>query len=234
MLMAASILTDVIDSVSNDEQVEDQKHDDPAPEQKTRLLSNHSIDFTRSRSRVLLADKLGGFVEETLSRDNDVVSDPSLKDEALRQALATQQPNVLVVRSTKIKLEHLEAAKSNLALIVRAGAGVNTIDCAAASNMGIFVANCPGKWMKSEFGKARGLCGRTLSVVGVGNIGREVCKRALAFGMRVRGFSRSLSPEQCQKMGIEHTQSVAECVSGADALSVHLPRNESTHHIIDS
>lgn len=71
----------------------------------------------------------------------DVVTEPSLKDDALAEKLKEIQPAVLVVRSTKIKKEHLEAAKANLALIVRAGAGVNTIDCESASNMGIFVAN---------------------------------------------------------------------------------------------
>ena len=97
---------------------------------------------------------------------------------------------------------------------------------AAASNDGIFVANCPGKnaiavaelawahilgcdrriadqahdlwagkWNKKEYSKARGLYGRTLGVLGVGTIGREVIARALAFGMNVVAWSRSLSSD---------------------------------------
>jgi len=237
---------------SNDTQVDDAKES--------------SNKGTSSPTRVLLADKLGPFVAETLTDKYQcaVTSDPSLKEDALVEKLKEIQPAVLVVRSTKVKLEHLEAAKTNLALIVRAGAGVNTIDCESASKMGIFVANCPGKnaiavaeltigalinldrrisdnveslrngkWMKGEFGKARGLAGRTLAVIGVGNIGREVCSRALAFGMTVRGYSRSLTAEQCQTMGIQHCQSVAEAVDGADALSLHLPKNDSTTHIVN-
>ena len=55
------------------------------------------------------------------------------------------QPNIIIVRSTKIEKEHLESSSSSLALIIRAGAGINTIAVDEASNLGIFVANCPGK-----------------------------------------------------------------------------------------
>ena len=101
---------------------------------------------------------------------------------------------------------------SNLGLVVRAGAGYNTIDVKTASERGIYVSNCPGKnsiavaeltmalilaldrhvadgaadlragtWNKAKYGKARGLHGRTLAVLGVGNIGKEVARRATCF-----------------------------------------------------
>src|SRR5690242_10439245 len=73
----------------------------------------------------------------------DVVYEPALKDDALAAALAESQADVLVVRSTKVTAPMMDAGA--LALIVRAGAGYNTIDVAAASTRGIYVSNCPGK-----------------------------------------------------------------------------------------
>ena len=113
-----------------------------------------------------------------------------------------------------------------LSLIVRAGAGVNTIDVAGASRRGIYVSNCPGKnavavaelalglmlaldrripdnvaelragtWNKKEYSKARGLHGRTLGLLGFGNIGQEVAVRAA----RVRDAGRGLEPALRQR-----------------------------------
>jgi D-3-phosphoglycerate dehydrogenase / 2-oxoglutarate reductase len=73
----------------------------------------------------------------------EVVSDPALKDEALAAALAETGAEVLIVRSTKVTAAMMAAGQ--LALIVRAGAGYNTIDVSAASARGIYVSNCPGK-----------------------------------------------------------------------------------------
>jgi D-3-phosphoglycerate dehydrogenase len=73
----------------------------------------------------------------------EVVHDPGLKDEALAAALGETKAQVLVVRSTKVTAAMMDAG--HLALIVRAGAGYNTIDVAHASARGIYVSNCPGK-----------------------------------------------------------------------------------------
>ena len=114
----------------------------------------------------------------------------------------------------------LEAGR--LSLVVRAGAGYNTIDVKTASARGIYVSNCPGKnsiavaelafglimaldrripdcvaelkqgrWNKREYSKAAGLFGRTLGLIGVGQIGREMIPRARAFGLSVVAWSRS-------------------------------------------
>jgi D-3-phosphoglycerate dehydrogenase / 2-oxoglutarate reductase len=149
----------------------------------------------------------------------DVVHDPALKDESLVAALAETGAEVLVVRSTKVTAEMLDAGK--LGLIVRAGAGYNTIDVAAASARGIYVSNCPGKnavavaeltmglilaldrripdnvhqlrlgeWNKKEFARAHGLYGATLGILGFGNIAQEVARRAQAFGLDIVVWSR--------------------------------------------
>ena len=73
----------------------------------------------------------------------ELVYKPELKGAALVEALRTSDARVLVVRSTNVTAEMLKS--STLTLVVRAGAGVNTIDVAAASRQGIYVANCPGK-----------------------------------------------------------------------------------------
>jgi D-3-phosphoglycerate dehydrogenase len=94
--------------------------------------------------RVLIADKF-----EQTGRDGlqaigcDVSFQPELKDEALVEAIRSEAPDVLVVRGTKVTEPMLAAGQ--IKLVVRAGAGFNTIDVAAASRRGIYISNCPGK-----------------------------------------------------------------------------------------
>ena len=94
--------------------------------------------------RVLIADKF-----EQSGRDGlqaigcEIFFQPDLKDEALVEAIREIAPDVLVVRGTKVTEPMLEAGQ--IKLVVRAGAGFNTIDVAAASRQGIYVSNCPGK-----------------------------------------------------------------------------------------
>eukprot|EP00485_Elphidium_margaritaceum_P016024 CAMPEP_0202727856 /NCGR_PEP_ID=MMETSP1385-20130828/185331_1 /ASSEMBLY_ACC=CAM_ASM_000861 /TAXON_ID=933848 /ORGANISM="Elphidium margaritaceum" /LENGTH=418 /DNA_ID=CAMNT_0049394099 /DNA_START=982 /DNA_END=2238 /DNA_ORIENTATION=+ len=230
---------------------------------KTRIDDEKKSDMPKQR--ILLADKLGPFVETTLQQNGyEVVCDASLNDDSLREQMEKMQPNVLVVRSTKVNKQHLSAS-SSLSLVIRAGAGFDTIDVNSASAMGIFIANCPGKnaiavaelalghlincdrrisenvqqlregkWNKKGFGKgARGLYGRTLAVLGVGNIGSLVCARALGFGMKVRGYSRHLTQERAAALGITRCASMEEAVTGADAVSIHLPHNDGTHHCVN-
>src|SRR2546423_14210885 len=94
--------------------------------------------------RVLIADKFEQSGRDGLKAIGCEVSfQPDLKDEALVEAIGQEQPDVLVVRSTKVNEAMLDAGA--LKLVVRAGAGYNTIDVAAASRRGIYVSNCPGK-----------------------------------------------------------------------------------------
>jgi D-3-phosphoglycerate dehydrogenase / 2-oxoglutarate reductase len=94
--------------------------------------------------KVLIADKFEkSGIEGLKAAGCDVVHEPELKDDALAQAIASSGADVLVVRGTKVTAPMLDAGR--LALIVRAGAGYNTIDVAGASQRGIYVSNCPGK-----------------------------------------------------------------------------------------
>ncbi len=213
---------------------------------------------------VLLADKFpAGGIATLEEMGCKVTSDPQLKEDALAEALRQHQPDVLVVRSTKVTAPMLKGG--SLALVVRAGAGYNTINVTAASRLGIYVANCPGKnsvavaelalglllsldrripdnvadlragkWNKKEYSRAAGLMGRTLGVVGLGNIGREVVVRAQAFGMPVVAWSRSLTDERAAELGIERAGSPLEVARRADAVSVHLAQTPETRGIIDA
>ena len=95
--------------------------------------------------KILVADKFEkSGLEGLRATGSEVLFEPDLKDDALAVRLADSAADVLVVRSTKVTAAILDRART-LALVIRAGAGVNTIDLAAASRQGVFVANCPGK-----------------------------------------------------------------------------------------
>jgi D-3-phosphoglycerate dehydrogenase len=213
--------------------------------------------------KVLVADKFEkSGLEGLKSLGCEVVYEPDVKDETLTDVLRTSGAQVLVVRSTKVTRPMLEAG--HLSLVVRAGAGVNTIDVEGASARGIYVANCPGKnsiavaelafglilaldrrivanaeelkkgvWNKKEYSKAKGLYGRTLGLVGVGGIGVEMIPRARAFGMPIVAWSRSLTAEKAQSLGIERVDSALEVAAAADVVSVHVALKPETKNLAD-
>lgn len=211
---------------------------------------------------VLIADKFEQSGRDGLAAIGcEVTFQPDLKDEALVEAIGQLNPDVLVVRSTKVMEAALAAG--TLKLVVRAGAGYNTIDVAAASRRGIYVSNCPGKnaiavaelafalvlaldrriadnvialrrgeWNKKEFSKARGLYGRTLGLIGTGQIGQEMIPRARAFGMNVIAWSRSLTIERAAALGVERIDTPQEVARRADVVSVHLALKPETRSVV--
>lgn len=214
--------------------------------------------------RVLIVDKLSQDTERRLQAAGCAVEVAvGTQGDSLVDKLRDSDPDVLVVRSTRVEARHLEAARS-LSLVLRAGAGVNTIDLATASARGVYVSNCPGKnaiavaelamghlvnldrriadnvadlrahaWNKGRYSKARGLYGRTLAVLGVGDIGVETIRRAKAFGMRVRAWSRSLTPGRAAELGVTLAATPLEACRGADALTVHLALTADTRGLVD-
>ncbi len=218
--------------------------------------------------KVLIADKFEqSGIAGLEAAGCDVQYDPTLQDESLVEALRGGGAQVLVVRSTPVTEAMLDAGR--LSLIVRAGAGVNTIDVAAASRHGIYVSNCPGKnavavaeltfalilaldrrvpdnvadlksgkWNKKEFSKARGLFGRTLGLIGFGNIGQEVASRARAFGMPVLVWSRrfatdaELAREAATQWGVQVLARAEDVVAAADVISIHLALTKDTRGFV--
>lgn len=219
--------------------------------------------------KVLIADKFEqSGIDGLEAAGCDVQYDPSLEGGSLVEALRGSGAQVLVVRSTPVTEAMLDAGR--LSLIVRAGAGVNTIDVAAASRRGIYVSNCPGKnavavaeltfalmlaldrrvpdnvadlksgkWNKKEFSKARGLFGRTLGLIGFGNIGQEVASRARAFGMPVLVWSRrfagnaELARDAAMQWGVQVLARAEDVVAAADVISIHLALSKDTRGFVN-
>lgn len=186
---------------------------------------------------------------------------PGLPEEEKLEALA--HADALVVRSsTTVTAEMMDAAP-RLQVIGRAGSGVDNIDVKAATARGILVMNAPGentvsaaehamammmalsrnipaadaKLRAGDWGK-KGLMGvelnnKTLGVIGLGRIGREVVQRAKAFNMRILGFDPFLPPEVAETLGIELGE-VAEILPQADFLTLHAPLTDDTHHILNT
>lgn len=207
--------------------------------------------------RALVADAFPTrHLDELRALGLTVTYEPTLGADELPARVADVR--VLVVRSTKVTRATIEAAPE-LGLVLRAGAGVDTIDVDAASERGIYVSNCPGKnavavaelamglilaldrrladqtadlrqgtWNKKEYGKAAGLKGRVLGIAGLGAIGREVALRAKAFEMDVVAWSRSLTYEAAEELGIERCTSLRELAEKSDVVSVHLALEPAT------
>lgn len=229
---------------------------------------------------VLIADSFERSGLEALERSKfEVHYRPELSADDLGEALESSQAQCLIVRSTRVTSAALERAP-RLALVVRAGAGVNTIDVAAASARGVFVANCPGKnadavaeltfglllaldrripdavadlragvWKKGEYSKANGLAGRTLGVLGLGSIGIEVVRRAIAFRMpvvawsrRFQGSDRPLAVHELEELGLSElggrevsvrlAPDPVAVAARASALSVHVALGPETRKLV--
>ena len=184
-----------------------------------------------------------------------------LKGDELREALNTYD-GVIIRSGVTITPESLEGNK-RLKAIVRAGVGTDNIDKPAATRLGIVVMNtpsgntlstaeqawalmlalsrsvapayqslCEGRWDRKKY-MGKQLADKTLGVVGMGRIGREVASRGLAFQMKVVGFDPFLSDEQASKLGIEKAETVDEMLSQVDYLSVHTPLTEETKGMVN-
>jgi len=218
--------------------------------------------------KVLVADKFEkSGIDGLKAAGCEVIYQPDLKDDALTAAIRETGADVLVVRSTEVTAPMLEAG--SLSLVVRAGAGYNTIDVATASKRGIYVSNCPGRnavavaelafalllaldrrvpdnvaelrggtWNKKEYSKARGLFGRTLGLLGYGNIGQEMAKRAHAFGMPIVVWSRRFATGKDdiadEPIPMQLAKSPGEVAERCDVLSVHLALNADTRGLVNA
>jgi D-3-phosphoglycerate dehydrogenase / 2-oxoglutarate reductase len=213
--------------------------------------------------RILIADKFSPTGQQTLrALGHEVIFEPSLGAGDLPAMLTQKRPDVLVVRSTEVT-DAAFAAGSELSLVIRAGAGVNTIDLESASRRGVFVANCPGKnaiavtelafglilaldrrlceanaelragtWNKKAYGKAKGLFGRRLGLVGYGAIARELARRGRAFGMRIAAYDPHVDREHAEQHKVRVYETLDELLQACDIVSVHVPFRESTRHMI--
>ncbi|ADK81258.1 NAD(P)-dependent oxidoreductase [Sediminispirochaeta smaragdinae] len=199
---------------------------------------------------ILISDAFDAALPEKLSSFGEVTDDKSRLAEA----------DIVLVRSkTKCTAEWIDQAKK-LKLIIRGGVGIDNIDKTYAESKGIIVRNTPkassiavaelafalmiqipnriieahngmqeGKWLKKEL-KRTELFGKTLCLVGIGNIATEVAKRAAAFGMKVVAFDKFVSSSPYAEM----KPSLEEAVRDADYISLHLPLTPETEGMLNS
>ena len=170
----------------------------------------------------------------------------------------------LAVRSATKATAELIAKADNLKVIGRAGIGVDNIDIPAASAKGIVVMNTPfgnsittaehaiammfsiarripeasasthaGKWEKSKFMGVE-ITGKTLGVIGCGNIGSVVASRAIGLKMKVVAYDPYLSVERAVDLGVEKVETVEELLQRADFATLHLPKTEQTANLLNA
>lgn len=207
--------------------------------------------------KILIADKFPSHWAEVLAKQgHQITSDPSLDENTLVGAIKDNE--ILIVRSTKVPAAVIDAGTA-LKLIIRAGAGTNTIDVKHAAEKGVAVCNCPGtnsiavaeltmglilaldrriyhntkdlregKWNKGEYGKAKGLFGRTLGIIGLGHIGKEVAKRAEAFGMKVVAYDPNDKAEEFTAIGVTPEPDIYTLAQMSDVITVHVPETPQT------
>ncbi|MBN2323780.1 MAG: hydroxyacid dehydrogenase [Spirochaetes bacterium] len=193
----------------------------------------------------------------------EVVYDEGLKEDSLSAALKKEKPDVIVVRSTEVTGEMIVKAPSlSLIIRAGSGYNTIDVKTASERSIyvancpgknAVAVAELAfglllsldrripdnvidlraGKWNKKEYSMAEGIAGKTLGIIGVGRIGREVISRARAFGMKVTAWSRSLTPETAGELGVRYAKDPGEVASEADAVSVHLALTNDTRGMID-
>jgi D-3-phosphoglycerate dehydrogenase len=208
--------------------------------------------------KILIADSLDQEALEKIESipDFEVTLKTGMDEDELVKTIPDF--NATVVRgATKMTKKVIDAA-SNLELIIRAGIGLDNIDLAAAREKGVEVANTPAatsisvaehtfglmlaavrnhgqanlsmkehRWEKKKLSGTE-LYGKMLGVIGIGRIGQEVAKRALAFGMKVIAYDViDIETElDVKKVGFE------ELISQADVITLHLPLTDKTKHMI--
>ncbi len=212
--------------------------------------------------KTLIADSFPQqYISDIINLGVEVVYKPKLKSEELSGNI--NDASVLVVRSTEVHHDCIEAANNlsliiragagvnNIDIKTANARGIYVANCPGKNSIAVaeltmallcsldrrVVENVAdlhaGKWNKAEYSKADGLFGKTIGIIGVGQIGKEVIKRARAFGLNIIAWSRSLTPEKARDLEIEYASSVEVLVPRCDIISVHLALKPETRNIIN-
>jgi len=214
--------------------------------------------------KVLIADSISQRGIDELSRDGalEVAIKTALSEKELVDLIP--QFSALVVRSqTKVTADVLNAGVQ-LRVVGRAGVGVDNVDVETATRRGIIVLNAPGgntvstaehafslllsvarkipqadanvrskNWDKKDFEGVE-LYNKTLGIVGMGRIGSELSRRAIAFGMRVIAYDPYLSATRARSLQVELVDELDDLLKSADFISLHTPLTAETRHILDA
>ena len=214
--------------------------------------------------KILIADSISQRGIDELSREGglDVTIKPGLSETELIEIIP--EFSAIVVRSqTKVTADILKAGKS-LRVVGRAGVGVDNVDVEAATRRGVVVLNAPGgntvstaehtfslllsvarkipqadasvrgkNWDRKNFEGVE-LYNKTLGVIGMGRIGSELSRRAIAFGMRVIAYDPYLSATRARSLQVELVDELDDLLAASDFISVHTPLTPDTRHILDA
>ncbi|CAL4120893.1 unnamed protein product [Meganyctiphanes norvegica] len=212
--------------------------------------------------KVLLLDGVDPICAEELTKSGLQVTVKGKQTTEQLLELVKQYDAIVVRSATKVTAEVLAAPGSRLKLVGRAGTGVDNIDVQAATRKGVIVMNTPGgntlsaaehtcvlicslsrsvpqacqslkqgKWDRKTF-LGNELFGKTLAIIGLGRIGREVSTRMKAFGMNVIGYDPMVPAEIAQSWGIEF-QPLDQIWANADYITVHVPLIPATRNLIN-
>src|SRR5216117_2463603 len=214
--------------------------------------------------KVLIADSISQRGVDELLRDNslDITVKTGLSEKELIEVIPTF--SALIVRSqTRITADILNAG-TKLRVVGRAGVGVDNVDVETATRRGIVVLNAPGgntvstaehafslllavarkiphadanvrskNWDKKNFEGVE-LYNKTLGVIGMGRIGSELSRRAIAFGMRVIAYDPYLSAARARSLQVELVEELDDLLANADFISLHTPLTNETRHLLDT
>jgi D-3-phosphoglycerate dehydrogenase len=211
--------------------------------------------------RILVADPLAEDGLERL-RSGAAVDVRTKLPEADLAALVGEYDGLVVRSETKVTERVLEAGR-RLKVVGRAGVGIDNIDVEAATRLGVLVVNAPrgniiaaaehtialllalarnipqadasvkrGEWQRSKYVGAE-IRGKTLGVVGLGNIGSEVAKRAQGLEMEVVAYDPAVPRERAEQFNVELV-TLEELLARADFISIHAPLVERTRNLIDA
>jgi len=213
-----------------------------------------------TKPKVLISDKMDPNAARIFEeRGCDVDVKPGMSEEELLACIGDYE-GLAIRSSTTVTAEVLEAA-TNLKVIGRAGIGVDNVDIAAASARGVVVMNTPfgnsittaehaismllalarqipeanartqaGEWPKKDFMGVE-VTGKTLGLIGAGNIGAIVASRALGLKMKVVAYDPFLTPERAIEMGVEKAD-LGELIQRADFITLHTPLTDETRNIL--
>ena len=214
--------------------------------------------------KILIADSISQRGIDELSREGalDITIKPGLRETDLIEIIP--EFSAIVVRSqTKVTANILKAGKS-LRVVGRAGVGVDNVDVEVATQRGVLVLNAPGgntvstaehafslllsvaRKIPQADAAVRGgtwdrknlegveLYNKTLGVIGMGRIGSELSRRAIAFGMRVIAYDPYLSATRARSLQVELVDELDDLLAASDFISLHTPLTPETRHILDA
>src|SRR5216684_933112 len=214
--------------------------------------------------KVLIADSISQRGVDELARDGVLDVSVQTKLSPMKLIEIIPEFAALIVRSeTKVTGEVLNAAKK-MRVVGRAGVGVDNVDVETATRRGVLVLNAPGgntvstaehafslllcvarkipqadaslrgkKWSRKDFEGVE-LYNKTLGVIGMGRIGSELSRRAIAFGMRVIAYDPYLSAARARSLQVELVEELDDLLANADFISLHTPLTNETRHLLDT